>query len=97
VTLALEANSPHIGLTVTDCRGFGRNRARERSTNTDVGDYKSKLRLEAAVAGRIRALAVARLIARLAHTGRPGDGKVLLTRLAGAVAIRDFSLDAAAL
>lgn len=59
--------------------------------------FHFKTRVEAAVAGRLAALRVARTIARVAHTGRRGDGKVFVTRLAGALGIRNFEVDRAAL
>ena len=99
VTLALEAIPACKGATLTDCRGFGSeklSRDRERSPVGGVVDYTKKLRLDCAVASHSDAIAVARAIAVAAHTGREGDGKVLISPIAGAVGIRTFSLDNAA-
>lgn len=108
LTLALEALPEFGGLTVTECRGFGRGKAADQSESgpsgsssrggaSDIIDFTKKTRVEAAVAGRDRAMRVARVVATTAHTGRHGDGKVFVTRLAGAVGIRAFDIDADAL
>ncbi|MBI3568098.1 MAG: P-II family nitrogen regulator [Gemmatimonadetes bacterium] len=88
LTLALDALPEFGGMTVSDCRGFGRGRVR-----SDVIDYSNKSRIDVAVPGRGRALDVARLIARVAHTGRGDDGKLFISRLSGVVGIRDFDVD----
>ncbi len=104
VTLALEGLSMFGGMTVSDCRGFGRDKVRRHvaddSANNPVragegalSDYTPKIRIDAAVAGRSRAAEVARVIARAAHTGRRGDGKVFLSPFAGAIGIREFDVD----
>lgn len=116
VTLALEALPEFGGVTVSDCRGFGRGKlARERSESQSVApspisssapvavnlvsdaggiiDYVRKVRLDVAVAGRARGIEIARAIAKAAHTGRNGDGKVFVIRLAGAIGIRAFDVD----
>jgi nitrogen regulatory protein P-II 1 len=96
VTLALEALPACRGATLTDCRGFGSeklSRDRERSPLGAIVDYASKLRLDCAVGSRGDAIAVARAIAAAAHTGREGDGKVLITPITGMIGIRALSLD----
>lgn len=60
-------------------------------------EYTRKIRIEAAVAGREAALQVARTVARVSHTGRRGDGKVFVARLAGALGITNFEVDKGAL
>lgn len=118
LALALDALPEFGGMTVSDCRGFGRNSItseRARSGNegpaghagrtrpdsrdegeadpSDVLEYTKKTRIDLAVPGKARALRIARAIARVAHTGRNGDGKVFLSPLAGVVGIRGFDVD----
>lgn len=107
VTRALEQLPGFGGMTVSDCRGFGheklgmeqedRDQPGARRPEADLTDFKPKVRLEIAIAGRERADAVADAIARSAHTGRGGDGKVFLWPVAGAIRIRNYSVDEAAL
>lgn len=110
VTLALEGLPGFGGMTVTDCRGFGREKLRPqeedepgrsgwvgRRDDADVVDFTAKVRLEVAVAGGERAETVVETIARAAHTGRRGDGKILTLPLARAVRVRTGEEHAAAL
>ena len=107
VTRALEQVAGFGGMTVSDCRGFGheklgmeeedRDQPGGRRPEADLTDFKPKVRLEIAIAGRERADAVADAIARSAHTGRGGDGKVFLWPLTRAIRIRSFGVDEAAL
>ena len=98
VTLALERLSHFGGMTVSDCRGFGRGKvgaegdepSERESGGAMVVDFTSKTRVEIAVAGRGNAESVADAIARAAHTGNPGDGKLFLWPLARAVRLRTF-------
>lgn len=98
VTLALE-QLPHFGgMTVSDCRGFGRGKvAHERGAAEDVQraqglviDFTGKARLEIAVSGRADVDSIVEAIARAAHTGNPGDGKVFVWPLQRAVRVRTF-------
>ena len=107
VTLALESIPGFGGMTVSECRGFGRGRVAEaapdrergdgRRVAADVVDFAAKLRIDVAVAGRERADAVIDTIAGAAHTGRRGDGKVFLWQLARAVRVRTLEEDRQAL
>lgn len=109
VTLALEA-LPHFGgMTVSDCRGFGREKLEDDAIPGDSGgradarpeeglvDFTSKIKLEIAVAGRARADAVLMVIAQTAHTGRRGDGKIFVWRMSEAVRVRTFDVNSRAL
>ena len=94
MTLALES-LPHFGgMTVSECRGFGHGKVEEEADNatrapqSEVTDFTAKLRLEIAVRGRVRADAVIEAIARTAHTGNAGDGKIFSWPLERAVRIR---------
>ena len=118
LTLALAALPGFGGMTVSDCRGFGRGKVSRMRVEgggpdragdgepagsapggggdadlSDVVDYTKKTRIDIAVSGKVPALDVARVIARVAHTGRGGDGKVFVSQLAGAVGIRSFDVD----
>ena len=107
VTRALEQLPGFSGMTVSDCRGFGQEKLRTEEEDRDhpaahrpeddLTDFKPRVRLDVAVAGRERADAVADAIARSAHTGRGGDGKVFLWPLAAAIRIRNYGLDEHAL
>ena len=94
VTLALEA-LPHFGgMTVSECRGFGHGKVEDeadgaaRAPQSEVIDFTTKLRVEIAVRGRAQADTVVGAIARTAHTGNPGDGKIFSWQLERAVRIR---------
>ena len=107
VTRALEQLQGFGGMTVSDCRGFGHEKLGlededralpdGRKPQADLTDFKPKVRLEIAIAGRERADAVAEAIARSAHTGRGGDGKVFLWPMTRAIRIRNHGLDENAL
>lgn len=107
VTLALEELPGFGGMTVSECRGLGR-KTRERGPlggeagalarqETGLTDFSAKIRIDIAVAGRDRADAIAEVIARTAHTGRPGDGKVFLWPIVHAVSVRTFDIGPRAL
>lgn len=102
VTLALES-LPHFGgMTVSDCRGFGHGKVDEdvggiHTERNDVVDFTPKIKLEIAVAGRAHAEAVIEAIVQAAHTGNPGDGKVVAWLLDRAVRVRTFDEGAVAL
>ncbi|HKP75721.1 MAG TPA: P-II family nitrogen regulator [Longimicrobiaceae bacterium] len=112
VTLALEHIPGLGGMTVSECRGFGRGKVaaeepepsgagdrapRRRSTDLGLVDFTAKVKLEIAVAGAERAHQVVDVITRAAHTGRPGDGKVFLWPLDHVVRVRTREEDADAL
>jgi nitrogen regulatory protein PII len=98
VTLALERLAGFGGITVSDCRGFGQDKIRDARESSGPGttdrgsvgivDFTPKVKIEVAVAGRDRADAVVETIARSAHTGRRGDGKVFAWPLSHAVRVR---------
>ena len=100
VILALEQIPGFGGMTVSACRGFGREKLRRgnvenpdsvettASAEQDVVDFTPKTRIEVAVSGRGTANAVIKTIVDTAHTGRRGDGKVFAWRLGRAVRVR---------
>lgn len=104
VTLALESMPWFGGITVIECRGFGREKVADvgiehvvRSDQGDVVDFTAKLLLEIAVAGRDRADAVIEALANAAHTGHRGDGKIFAWPLTRAVRVRTMDEGNAAL
>ena len=98
VTRALENVAGFAGMTVFECRGFGREKldpsgegeddAQRYQSDAGLIDFTPKVRLEIAVAGQESADAVAEALLQSAHTGRRGDGKVFLWPIANAMRIR---------
>ncbi len=92
VTGALEAIGGFPGMTVTDVRGFGR----EKSTHEkgaphrvieDFVEYVRKARIEI-VARDEMVDSIVETIVRAAHTGNRGDGKVFVWPVERAVRIQ---------
>ena len=97
VTLALERVAGFAGMTVSECRGFGHEKLEDlRATTADSApsrsgeliDFTAKIRVEVAVAGSDVADSVIDAIARAAHTGLRGDGKILRIPVDRAVRVR---------
>ena len=104
VTLALEQLPEFGGMTVLECRGFGRGRmdgdragvgdeagrgaTAARRDRMDVVEFTRKVKLEIAVAGRKAAESIIETVVRHAHTGRAGDGKVFALPISRAVRVR---------
>jgi len=86
------------GMTVTEVRGFGRQRGHTelyRGAEYAV-DFLPKCKIEVAVADD-RVDAVMEAIAQAANTGRIGDGKIFVTSLGRALRIRTGEADAQAI
>ena len=77
------------GLTVTEVRGYGRQRGKTEVYRGAEYEVKllPKVKLEIAVPSDI-AGAVVEAVARTANTGKIGDGKVFVVNLEEAVRIR---------
>lgn len=112
VTLALESLPWFGGMTVSACQGFGREKLGEGGSTSEaegigdrsarrrtesVVDFTSKVRIEVAVAGQDRVNSVVEAIARTAHTGNRGDGKVFAWQLGRVVRVRTSEEGAPAL
>lgn len=107
VTRALETVVGFAGMTVSDCRGFGReklesaeageNDAKRYESDSGLVDFTAKVKLEIAVAGRDRADAVVEQLTHAARTGRRGDGKVFVWPIVNAVRVRTAEAGARAL
>jgi len=85
---AVEADGRFPGMTVLDCRGFGREKARPHHhlPKEDLTDFVAGQAILVA-APEDRAEAIARRLEELARTGQEGDGKVFVLPLAEAVRI----------
>jgi nitrogen regulatory protein P-II 2 len=86
------------GLTVTEVRGYGRQRGKTEVYRGAEYEVKllPKVKLDIAVPDDICA-AVVEAISRTANTGKIGDGKVFVMDLESALRIRTGDLDAAAI
>ena len=86
------------GLTVTEVRGYGRQKGKTEIYRGAEYEVKllPKVKLEIAVSGDLVA-AVVDAIARSANTGKIGDGKVFVTDLESALRIRTGERDAEAI
>lgn len=86
------------GLTVTEVRGYGRQRGKTEVYRGAEYEVKllPKVKLEIAVPSDI-AQAVVDAVARTANSGKIGDGKVFVLDLEQALRIRTGELDAAAI
>jgi nitrogen regulatory protein P-II 2 len=86
------------GLTVTEVRGFGRQRGHTeiyRGAEYTV-EFVPKTRIDVAVTDALEE-AVIDAILRAGRTGKVGDGKVFVTELTQVVRIRTGERDASAL
>jgi nitrogen regulatory protein P-II 2 len=86
------------GLTVTEVRGYGRQRGKTEVYRGAEYEVKllPKVRLEIAVPSDV-ADAVVEAVARAANSGKIGDGKVFVMDLEQALRIRTGDRDAAAI
>jgi nitrogen regulatory protein P-II 2 len=86
------------GLTVTEVRGYGRQKGKTEIYRGAEYEVKllPKVRLEIAVTDEIL-LAVVEAITASANTGKIGDGKVFVLDLEGALRVRTGERDAAAI
>ena len=86
------------GMTVTEVRGYGRQKGKTEVYRGQEYEVKllPKVRLEIAVNDDI-VEHVTEAISRAANTGKIGDGKVFVMDLAGALRIRTGERDAAAI
>jgi nitrogen regulatory protein P-II 2 len=86
------------GLTVTEVRGYGRQKGKTEVYRGAEYEVKllPKVKLEIAVSDDLAA-AVVEAITRTANTGKIGDGKVFVMDLEQALRIRTGETDAAAI
>jgi nitrogen regulatory protein PII len=101
VTEALEKIPGFPGMTVSDIRGFGREKSvhdegAPHRVIEDFIEYVKKVRIEVAARDEMVATIVD-TIARVAHTGNRGDGKIFVSSLEEAVRIKTGDTGDAAL
>ena len=97
VKLAL-VNAGIVGMTVTEVRGFGRQKGqveRYRGSEFTV-EFLQKLKIEVVVADE-EISSVLTAIAEAAKTGEIGDGKIFISPVESVVRIRTGEVDGAAL
>ena len=82
---AIERDPAFPGMTVLDCRGFGREKVapHRRLPEEDLRDFVDRQLVVVAVPDA-HAGEVERRIAAVARTGQPGDGKILVLPLEAA-------------
>lgn len=78
-----------VGMTVTDVRGYGRQRGRTEKYrgNTYVVNLLPKVKVEVVVPDE-RAEEVAEIALEAARTGEIGDGKIFVSQVEQAIRIR---------
>ena len=101
VTGALEEIEGFPGMTVTDVRGFGREKGIHRqgaphSIMEDFVEYIKKARIEIVAQDEMVDIIVETIV-RTAHTGNRGDGKVFVWPVEHAVRIQTGETDEAAI
>jgi nitrogen regulatory protein P-II 2 len=98
VALEAVALAGASGMTVTEVRGYGRQKGKTEIYRGQEYEVKllPKVRLEIAVSDDI-VDAVVEAVSRSANTGKIGDGKVFVMDLAAALRIRTGERDAAAI
>ena len=97
VKLAL-VNAGIVGMTVTEVRGFGRQKGqveRYRGSEFTV-EFLQKLKVEVVIADE-SVNSVIKAIAEAAKTGEIGDGKIFISPVESVVRIRTGENDGAAL
>lgn len=101
VTGALEEIEGFPGMTVTDVRGFGREKGSHAKGAPhriidDFVEYVKKARIEIVARDEMADLIVDTIV-RTAHTGNAGDGKVFVWSVDGAIRIQTGETDENAL
>ncbi|HXU39604.1 MAG TPA: P-II family nitrogen regulator [Blastocatellia bacterium] len=100
VTHALEEIEGFPGMTITDARGFGREKSAHDKGEPhrvieDFVEYVKKTRIEI-VAHDEMVAQIVETISRAAHTGNRGDGKIFVWPVERAVRIQTGETDEAA-
>ena len=91
VTRALQEIPDFPGMTVSGCRGFGKEKGKEGPHRVveDLIDYIPKVKIEIMIKDDL-VDKVVETITRVAHTGNPGDGKIFVYDIEKAVRIKTF-------
>ncbi len=95
---AMAADPAFPGMTVIECRGFGREKAisHGHANQDSAHDFVAGQMILVAAPDAIAA-EVARRVTQVAHTGLPGDGKVFVVPLESALRIASGAVDDEAL
>jgi len=93
VTKALQEIPGFPGMTVSDCRGFGREKGEHaaRRIVEDLIDYVPKVKIEVMLRDEM-VDQVVNTILRTAHTGNRGDGKIFVYEIEMAARIKTFEV-----
>jgi nitrogen regulatory protein PII len=85
---AVEPDPAFPGMTVLACHGFGREKTapHRRVPEEELADFVERRAILVAAPDE-RAVEILQRMARIAHTGQPGDGKVFLLPLEAALRI----------
>ena len=75
------------GMTVSEVKGFGRQKGHTESYREYTVDFLPKIKIEVVLAENLRDQAV-QAIVKAAKTGKIGDGKVFVSHIEDAVRIR---------
>ncbi len=90
VTRALSAIPEFPGMTVSEMRGFGREHLEQIHDRLEaLTDFRSGVRVEILVEDETLLESVVKALRTAAHTGRRGDGKVMVSPLEQAQSIRE--------
>ena len=91
VTRALQEIPGFPGMTVFDCRGFGKEKGKDGPHRVveDLIDYIPKVKIEIMLKDDL-VDKVVETITGVAHTGNPGDGKIFVYDIEKAVRIKTF-------
>lgn len=93
----LEAVNAFPGMTVSDVRGFGREKVQHRHRpGEEATDFVKKVRIDIAASDAM-ATEIVNVLVSAAHTGNEGDGKVFVYSLDSAVRIKTGETGDAAL
>ncbi|HQR16953.1 MAG TPA: P-II family nitrogen regulator [Gemmatimonadales bacterium] len=84
---ALHQSPGDPGMTVLGGRGYGRHTSATPASHADTGTDFSENAVVLVAAPQEQVDRLVDLITRVAHTGRPGDGKVFVLPITAAVAL----------
>lgn len=89
VTQALQDIPGFPGMTVSECRGFGKEKGKDSPHRVieDLIDYVPKARIEVMLRDEL-VDSVVEAITKTAHTGKAGDGKIFVYNIERAVRIK---------
>ena len=77
------------GITVSEVKGFGRRRAADAAERVTAGviDYVKKAKLEIVVPDELLEQVI-KTIEQHAHRGKPGDGKIFVSKIEDVIKVR---------